>query len=287
MKKISIFIIFIIFILLFTVIFFIFKNKFNFNIVNKFLNNSCNKKICYDSLQKCSSINGYIYDDSKKDSVIDRKTYKCVINNNDKYKLIKLDNIFVPSIMNGTYCDILYTTYYDYSDFYVLKNRINSLNIPLPKCIRIRKYFFQPGIYFEIKFPGGTKIRTLIDENYNIVDLESVETENKDMIISILNKIKENKIKPIFYNTYKRLSFIYKRNPSIRITIDCNIEFNYNNLYHIMDIDIVEFKIPKNISVDQCQIMIDEISSLTNIPLKYTSFSKFEYYYYNVIMNQK
>jgi hypothetical protein len=54
-----------------------------------------------------------------------------------------------------------------------------------------------------------------------------------------------------------------------------------------MDTDIVEFKIPKNIGVDQCQIMIDEISSLTNIPLKYTSFSKFEYYYYNVIMKPK
>ena len=280
MKSINMLIVFILIIL---VIFFIYKNKVNFNVISQFLNKSCNNNICYDSLKKCYSSNGYIYDDSKKDNVIDRKTYKCVINTNEKYTLLKLDSIFVPSIMNGTYCDILYTTYFDYSDFFVLKNRINNLNMPLPKCIRIRKYLFQKGIYFEIKYPGGTKIRTLIDEDYNIVDLNSVESENKDMIISIIDKIKDNKIKPIFNNTYKRLSFIYKRDPTIRITIDCNIEFMNNNLYNIMDSDIIEFKIPKNISIDQCQLMIDEISSLTNIPLKYTSFSKFEYYYYNVI----
>jgi len=278
--------IFFIFTLICIIIIFIFKNKVNLNVINKFLNKSCNNNICYNSLRKCTSTNGYFYNNSKNDSVIDRKTYKCLINKNDKYDLIKLNNIFVPSIMNGTYCDILFTTYYDYSDFYVLKNRINNLNVPLPKCFRIRKYLFQPGIYFEIKFPGGTKIRTLIDDQYNIIDLNTVETENKELIINILSKIKEDKIKPIFYNTYKRLSFIYKRNPSIRITIDCNIEFNYNNLYKLMDNDIIEFKIPKNISIDQCQLMIDEISSLTNIPLKYTSFSKFEYYYYNIIMNQ-
>jgi hypothetical protein len=268
-----------IFIIILIVAFLTFENRFKD--VKKFLNGSYN-----NFLEKCTSINGYTYDDTIKDNIIERKTYKCVIHNDDKYKLIKLDSIFVPSMIYGTYCDTLYTTYYDYSDFYILKNRINNFNLPLPKCIRIRKYFYQPGIYFEIKYSGGTKIRTLIDENYNIVDLETVEHENKDMIISILNKIKKKKIKQIFNNTYKRLSFIYKRNPSIRITIDSNIEFFCNNLYHLMEMDVVEFKIPKNITFQECQLMINEISSLTNIPLKYTSFSKFEYFYYNYLVNQ-
>jgi hypothetical protein len=50
-----------------------------------------------------------------------------------------------------------------------VKNRIDSLNFPIQKCIRIRKYKFQPGLYFEIKYPGGSKIRSVIDENYNIL----------------------------------------------------------------------------------------------------------------------
>ena len=66
----------IVFLLIILIIFFINKNRVNFNVISHFLNNSCNKKICYDSLKKCTSTNGYIYDDSKKDSVIDRKTYK-------------------------------------------------------------------------------------------------------------------------------------------------------------------------------------------------------------------
>ena len=82
------------------------------------------------------------------------------------------------------------------------------------------------------------------------------------------------------------MSFIYKGNPSIRITIDSNIEFFCNNLYHLMEMDVIEFKIPKNITFQECQLMINEISSLTNIPLKYTSFSKFEYFYYNYLVNQ-
>ena len=72
-------------------------------------------------------------------------------------------------MLNGTFCDVLYTTYYDYADFSVLKNRVYNLNMPLTKCIRIRKYHFQPGTYFEVKYTGGTKIRILIDDNYNLL----------------------------------------------------------------------------------------------------------------------
>ncbi len=253
----------------------------------KFLFTPCNKGICYKNIQKCSYINGYIFNDNDIDNRINRKTYKCVVSPDSKYKLMTLDNIFVPSIMNDTFCDILYTVYYDYNDFTVLKNRIYNLNLPLAKCIRIRKYHFQPGTFFEIKYTGGTKIRTLIDDKYNILEPEKLEPEYSDIIIHILKQIKEQSIKPLFTNTYKRMSFIYKNNPSIRITFDSNIEFFYNNIYKLMDNDVIEFKIPNNIGIEQTNLYIDEISKLSNIPLKYSHFSKFEYYYYNVIQSNK
>jgi hypothetical protein len=242
---------------------------------------------CYDNLQKCVSDNSYSYvDGSSNDNKIERKSMKCILNSEDKYKLLKLDQIFVPSIMNGTYCDILYTTYYDYNDLTVLKNRVYNLNMPISKCIRIRKYHFNPNTYFEIKYPGGTKIRAQIDEQLNILNTNILDEENKENVVSILEKIKDNKIKPIFKNTYKRLSFIYKNNPSIRITIDTNIEFSQNHLYNIMDKDIMEMKIPENISIGEAEQYIKEINHLSGSELRFTHFSKFEYYYYKVILNQ-
>jgi SPX domain protein involved in polyphosphate accumulation len=158
--------------------------------------------------------------------------------------------------------------------------------MPISKCIRIRKYHFNPKTYFEIKYPGGTKIRAQIDDNFNIIDSNSIDEENKDFVVSILDKIKKNRIKPIFNNTYKRLSFIYKNNPNIRMTIDTNIEFFQNHLYNIMDKDIMEMKIPESISIGESEQYIKEINQLIGTQLRFTHFSKFEYYYYKVILNQ-
>lgn len=251
-----------------------------------FLFTSCKKGLCYEELQKCYAINGYTYSDASSDKKIERKTFKCVLEPEDKYKLLKLENIFVPSMMDGTFCDVLYTTYYDYSDFAVLKNRVYNLNMPLTKCIRIRKYKFQPGIYFEVKYTGGTKIRALIDDEYNLLEPDKLDDEYKETITGILHKIKIQKVKPIFNNTYKRMSFVYKRDPTMRMTIDTNIEFFHNNIYDVMDKDILEIKIPTSVSIDVANQYIDEINELAGTNLKYTHFSKFEYYYYKVIMNQ-
>jgi SPX domain protein involved in polyphosphate accumulation len=110
--------------------------------------------------------------------------------------------------------------------------------------------------------------------------------EYEETIKNILDKIKNNKIKVIFNNIYKRLSFIYKNNPSIRITIDTYIEFLHNNIYNLYDKDILEIKIPSKISVDETAMIISNISNLSNIKLEITYFSKFEYNYYNVILQQ-
>lgn len=252
-----------------------------------FLFTTCRKGICYKHVHKCYSSNGYTFvEKNSNDKTIERKTLKCILEPEYKYKLLQLQNIFVPSMMNGTFCDILYTTYYDYTDFTILTNRIHNLSMPLTKCIRIRKYHFQPGIYFEIKYTGGTKIRALIDNKFNMLEPNKVDEEYRDIVSSILDKIKLNKITPIFSNSYKRMSFIYKNDPLLRITIDSNIEFFHNNIYDIMDKDILEFKIPNNTSITIANQYIDEISKLSGINLKYVPFSKFEYYYYKVIMKE-
>ena len=282
MKKIKILIIAIIIIVIF---YYATTNISHIKQNMNFLFIKCKKGICYEQLHKCYSVNGNIYSDTNHNK-IERKTLKCILDPTDKHKLLKLENIFVPSLMNDTFCDIVYTTYYDYDDFIVLKNRINNLNMPLTKCIRIRKYHFQPGTYFEVKYKGGTKIRTLIDDDYNLLEPDIIDEEHKEMIVSILDKIKSNKISPIFSNSYKRMSFIYKNNPSLRITIDSNIEFFHNNIYNIMDNDILEFKIPTSTSIYHAIQYIDEINRLSGLSLKYSEFSKFEYYYYKVIMNQ-
>ncbi len=83
------------------------------------------------------------------------------------------------------------------------------------------------------------------------------------------------------------MSFVYKRDPTMRMTIDTNIEFFHNNIYDVMDKDILEIKIPTSVSLGEAKQYINEINDLAGINLKYTQFSKFEYYYYKVIMNQE
>ena len=236
--------------------------------------------------KKCYAYNGYVYADSGP-KVIERKTYKCLLAPSDKAKLMNLDSIFVPSMMNDTYCDTLYTTYYDYNDFAVLKNRINGLNMPLTKCIRIRRYMFDPNIYFEIKYPGGTKIRALIDDDYNLLEPDDLDPEQSEIIVSIIDKIRLKKVVPIFNNIYKRFSFIYKNNPAIRMTMDTNIEYFQNSIYDKMSNDVLEMKIPSNISLGEAQQYIKEMEELSGIKLKFVHFSKFEYFYYDVLVKQR
>jgi len=255
--------------------------------VNLFLAKFCKKGNCPYQIAPCKSLNAYQYVETKNEKKIERKTYKCILEPDDKNKLLKLDYIFKPSMMNGSYCDMLYTTYYDYEDLTVMKNRINQLNLPISKCIRIRHYHFNPNIYLEIKYPGGTKIRALINKQYELLEPEKIDEQYRELLIDLIDKIKNNSIKPIFNNTYKRLSFIYKNNPDFRITLDTNIEFFHNNLYHHMKDDILEIKIPTNISVNEANNYLSEINKLAGTKLMFKQFSKFEYYYYNIILSNE
>jgi len=264
------------------------------NTLSAFLITKCLKGKCYNNgLQKCTSLTGYTYvenastsiDSNKNiDSKIDRKTLKCVMDSDVKNKLLALSNIFVPSIFNGTYCDILYTTYYDDINLSFLKNRIEHMNLPMAKCVRIRRYQFNPNIYFEIKHPGGTKLRALIDAEYNLWEPDIIDPEYKDSIITLLEKIKNKQMIPLFENTYKRLSFIYKRNPDIRMTIDTNIEYVHKNIYGKNDKDVLEMKLPETINMTEAKEYIREINHLANTNLNFEVFSKFDYYY-NMVIN--
>ena len=269
------------------------------NILNQFLDSKCSEQIssknkCYNGMKKCTSMSGYTYVEDVSTNVnnkindinskIERKTLKCVMAPNDKYKLIQLSSIFTPSIFKGTYCDVIYSTYYDYSDLTFLKNRMDHLNLPLAKCVRIRRYKFNPDIFFEIKYSGGEKIRALIDDDYNLLEPENIDEEYKDTIVSLLEKIKNKTMIPLFENVYKRLSFVYKNNSSIRLTIDTNIHFNHKNIYGKFDSDILEIKLPETMDITDMKENIREINHLANTDLKFERFSKFDYYY-NMVIN--
>ena len=267
------------------------------NVLNKFLDSKCSEQIssknkCYNGMKKCTSMTGYTYVEDASasaktndiNSKIERKTLKCVMAPDDKYKLIQLSSIFTPSMFKGTYCDVIYSTYYDYSDLTFLKNRMDHLNLPLAKCVRIRRYKFNPDIFFEIKYSGGAKIRALIDNEYNLLEPENIDEEYEDTIVSLLEKIKNKTMIPLFENVYKRLSFIYKNNSSLRMTIDTNIHFNHKNIYGKIDSDILEIKLPETMDIMNMTENIREINHLANTNLKFERFSKFDYYY-NMVMN--
>ena len=150
--------------------------------------------------------------------------------------------------------------------------------------MRIRRYKFNPDIFFEIKYSGGEKIRALIDDDYNLLEPENIDEEYKDTIVSLLEKIKNKIMIPLFENVYKRLSFVYKNNSSIRLTIDTNIHFNHKNIYGKFDSDILEIKLPETMDITDMKENIREINHLANTDLKFERFSKFDYYY-NMVIN--
>jgi hypothetical protein len=154
--------------------------------------------------------------------LIERKTLKAVLNPESKYKLLDLHKVFVPSVMFGTYCNQIYTTYYDFSKTKYSPETTAFLKENQVKRIRIRHYYFDPNSYFEIKYKKN-KIRIRIDCRFNI--LEPVETYG-NVVSEIIDNIKNDKIPVLFYNEYARYSFVYKGNQSIRMTIDTNIKIN-------------------------------------------------------------
>ena len=256
------------------------------DIPDDFLDLSCTKKKCLSSYEPCTSANGFDVNQSGLlNNIIERTTVKSIMTPDDKYKLMNLSSCFTPSMMNGTFCDIVFSSYYDYPDMYHTINKIFKINKDITKAIRIRHYHFEPNTYFELKY-GGVKIRTMIDNNYNILDPDKLETKYKDLVMSLLDKIKSGELKLLFKNTYKRLSFIYKDNSSIRMTIDTDIKFNYNEQELETDFDIFELKYPKDMELYTIEQYLDQINSSANTNLKLDDFSKVEYLYKQAIANR-
>ena len=248
-----------------------------------------NKCIPYgsDNITACISNNSIIYQNdlsSLSSQIIERKTLKSVLNYPTKYKLMNLDNIFTPSMMYGTFCNKIYTTYYDFKNGHFKSNTISFLKEKQVKRVRIRHYYFDPNSYFEIKYKDH-KIRVLIDCQYNI--LEDLEESNKNIINEILYQIKKGEIPVLFYNEYKRFSFIYKQNLSIRMTIDTDIKIKYAENIYTFPFDILEVKYNINIPKETVITYFKDIEREINIPVKLNDFSKVDYTIENIIIPYK
>jgi hypothetical protein len=244
---------FIILIILIILIFFINKNTSN-------------------KIKKCTSNTEYIEVDinkiKDKSSTIERKTTKMVAKNNSKYKLLQEPNFFIPSMMNGTYCDI------NYSSYYIIPEIMNNINDNIK--IRVRHYYFSPGLFFEIKIKSkNIKIRTEIDYNYNIITNDALVNEYYPLLERLLKMLKKNKLQFLCTTKYKRFSYFYFNDKNIRITLDTDIEYNEQK---ILDLNILEIKYPfEYINSDVVNKIINKCSSF-NFKVSEISKSKISSY---------
>jgi hypothetical protein len=255
------------------------RTKQNNKYITKFIDDNCFDKSCH--YNACFTDSGFDADKSTNlTSVVERTTIKSKMTPTTKYKLMSLDNIFVPSMFNSTYCDLVFSTYYDFPDRYVLFNRINKYNRDLCKAIRIRSYYFNPNTYFELKY-NGVKIRTMINWQMDIINPDEIKPEYKELVLDLLDKIKNKDMKEIFKNKYKRLSFVYKGDPSIRMTIDTNLTYIVNGQENEVNFDILEVKYPNDMDISTIYSFFSEINELANTNIEFKKFSKMEYGYFH------
>ena len=231
----------------------------------------------YSIHKKCYDPNGY-HSINYDMQYIHRKVYKCVLNSKETKKLLKIKDILVPSMINNTYCDYLTTYYYDIKDF-TLTSQYNPSHI-----IRIRSYIFNPHQYVELKTLNN-KIRFKINKKYELINIHEIEDKYIKPIQNFLLKIKNKIIKPLFVNTYKRYSFIYLRNPDIRITIYTNITFIKKKFTHTIKENIMEIKVPYNVTMNEIHKYIKNINNSIQEEIKIQPFSKVKYF--NSFINKK
>jgi hypothetical protein len=246
-----------------------------------------NRNLCipFDkSISICKNENSIIHNSGESSQMIERKTLKSTLDSKTKYKLMNLDTIFVPSMMYGTFCNTIYTTYYDFQNGKFNKEMLSFINSNHIKRVRIRHYYFDPNSYFEIKYKNH-KIRVLIDCEYNI--LEGVDPEYNDLVNEIILQIKQGKIPELFYNEYKRFSFVYKSDPSIRITIDTDIKVKYEYINYNLPFDVLEVKYNVNIPTQTILKYFKEIAEIINTKIILSDFSKVDYTIENIIIPKK
>jgi hypothetical protein len=233
-----------------------------------------NKCVVKDtSVKHCLSSHSIIHNDSSS-QLIKRNTIKSVLDVETKDKLMALSTIFVPSAMYGTSCNQIYTTYYDFLKTTYSRSVYNFLKTKRVKRVRIRHYYFDPNSYFEIKY-SQNKIRVLIDCDYNI--LEPIHPEYEEVFTVLLDKIKTREIPVLFFNEYKRFSFVYKSDQNIRMTIDTDNKIKYLEVYHEMPFDILEIKYNINIPTNVIYSYFNEIEMKIGDPIILGNFSKSDY----------
>jgi len=252
------------------------KTNQNTNFRNPCIPFDKNVTICKSNISIYQANNSY--------QIIERQTLKSILEPYVKYKLMNLDNVFVPSMMYGTFCNRIYTTYYDFKNGHFNSGLLSFINKLEIKRVRIRHYYFDPNSYFEIKYKNH-KIRVLIDCQHNI--LEPIDVEYSELINEIISQIKTGKIPELFYNEYKRFSFIYKNNHSIRMTIDTDIKIKYLEKTHIFPFDILEVKYNINIPKNTILQYFKQIENDTNTKIILSDFSKVDYTIENIIIPYK
>jgi len=216
-----------------------------------------------ENMQKCiyiSNTDNNLNNDKSSNNthIIERYNIKMTLNDNDKKNLLNQKNFLIPTMVNGTYCDTNYSTYYFIPEELYHNYKYKNL------LIRIRNYYFSPGLFFEIK-GRHIKIRTEITNNYEIISSSPEIEEYMDLINEMLKKLKTNDLKILSTTKYKRYSFVYYYDKNIRITLDTEIEHNNNKF---SDFNIIEIKYPvdynNNQVITEIQNRLQEINIVQN-----------------------
>ena len=221
-------------------------------------------------MRKCTATSQYVNVSDQQMinnvTVIKRLTKKMILNNQERIQLLQQSDFLVPSITNGTYCDINYSTYYTVPKDIYKEKKIK---------IRIRHYYYFPGLFFEIK-SKNLKIRTEIDHNYQIITKDDEVEKHSSLLNELLQMLRLNQLPILCKTTYKRFSFVYYYDNRIRITLDNEIE--YNNIKY-NDLNLLEVKYPLDYEnsdiiteiVNRCKELNINISDInkSNLPKFY------------------
>jgi hypothetical protein len=115
-------------------------------------------------------------------------------------------------------------------------------------------------------------------------ELAEIKEDAEKVTTLIITKIKNGEIPELFFNEYKRFSFVYKANQYIRMTIDTNIKIKYLDITAELPFDILEIKYDKNIPEKTIMNYFEEIGNDINDKIELTKFSKVDYSIENIII---
>lgn len=204
---------------------------------------------------------------------VERKCLKSIVSPKDLERIIK-SSCLIPSYFKGRCTETNYSIYYDYPTNLIYQNKKDLKDMSIPSAVRIRSYKNYSNQFIEVKFKGGLKIRGSLDSDYKLSNVNKMENK---ILRKYLNMIENGEIRPVVSNSYDRQSFVLKKYPLIRVTVDSNLFFMNDKMTFGYDKQIIELKFPNTYGEKRIEEITKYLCNDCNIKLEFIEFSKFDY----------